>query len=221
METNSSCESKYNDFLFSLRKSPSSHRSSTYNMPCHSFGNDFLSLFSMRARLIYSDHAIRALCLGLCDDTSQHMLEFNIFFTFPSPSFLVLYWLTWDIYRFSNPIDIPDCRIYFAKSSCNLFSSPRKRCHRCVVIYEKHKNVLQYKESECDEVKEHLCPSALTSRSIIKTSEHDHTSDTRGVVANNTNHPNILAVKQGSSRVQSSSDHRSYDDNYDSKQDRP
>lgn len=26
----------------------------------------------------------------------------------------------------------------------------RKGCHRCLVIYEKHKNVLQYKESECE-----------------------------------------------------------------------
>lgn len=25
-----------------------------------------------------------------------------------------------------------------------------KGCHRCLVIYEKHKNVLQYKESECE-----------------------------------------------------------------------
>lgn len=28
----------------------------------------------------------------------------------------------------------------------------RKGCHRCLVIYEKHKNVLQYKESECAEI---------------------------------------------------------------------
>lgn len=194
---------------------------------CH-FGNDSLSSSSFR--LIYSEHVL--CCVVLCslagvlssfddkDDTSRNSISCP--------------WLTWATSthtRYSIQFTflivvlfLYCCSIYWLilcnLSSLSLFLPSRKRCHRCVVIYEKHKNVLQYKESECDEVKEHLCPSALTSRSIIKTSEHDHTSDTRGVVANNTNHPNILAMKQGSSRVQSTSDHRSYDDNY-SKQDRP
>lgn len=65
---------------------------------------------------------------------------------------------------------------------CKLVITNRKRCHRCVVIYEKHKNVLQYKESECEE-KDHYNPSALTSRSIIKSDQN------RGVAI--ASHPNI------------------------------
>lgn len=89
----------------------------------------------------------------------------------------------------------------------------RKRCHRCVVIYEKHKNVLQYKESECED-KDHFNPSALTSRSIIKSDEN------RGVAI--ASHPNM----NGNSRLYvSSSDQfvnfRSNDDNDDCKQTRP
>ncbi|XP_075152873.1 argus isoform X2 [Haematobia irritans] len=45
-----------------------------------------------------------------------------------------------------------------------------KGCHRCLVIYEKHKNVLQYKESECegDSMYMHQSnPSAMAMRSVI------------------------------------------------------
>lgn len=86
---------------------------------------------------------------------------------------------------------------------CNYPSCYRKRCHRCVVIYEKHKNVLQYKESECEE-KDHFNPSALTSRSIIKSDQN------RGVAI----HPNM----NGNSRLSSSDqfvNFRSNDDNND------
>lgn len=86
-----------------------------------------------------------------------------------------------------------------------------KRCHRCVVIYEKHKNVLQYKESECEE-KDHFKPSALTSRSIIKSDQN------RGLAI--ASHPNM----NGNSRLSSSDqfvNFRSNDDIDDCKQTRP
>lgn len=89
--------------------------------------------------------------------------------------------------------------------------SNRKRCHRCVVIYEKHKNVLQYKESECEE-KDHFNPSMLTSRSVIKSDQN------RGVAI--ASHPNMNDY----SRLSSSDQFvnlRSNDDNDDCKQTRP
>ncbi|EDW85145.2 uncharacterized protein Dwil_GK12767 [Drosophila willistoni] len=78
-----------------------------------------------------------------------------------------------------------------------------KGCHRCLVIYEKHKNVLQYKESECegDSMYMHQSnPSALAMRSSIK-----QTSDHRGGAHPNTN---------GHSRLSSSDQYimRSNDD---------
>ena len=84
----------------------------------------------------------------------------------------------------------------------------RKRCHRCVVIYEKHKNVLQYKESECED-KDHFNPSALTSRSIIKSDQN------RGVAS--ASHPNM----NGKSSSDQFVNFRSADDNDDCKQTRP
>ncbi|KAH8311591.1 hypothetical protein KR044_007104 [Drosophila immigrans] len=77
-----------------------------------------------------------------------------------------------------------------------------KGCHRCLVIYEKHKNVLQYKESECegDSMYMHQSnPSALAMRSSIKQSDH------RGGAHPNTN---------GHSRLSSSDQYimRSNDD---------
>ncbi|XP_055698220.1 uncharacterized protein LOC129798843 isoform X2 [Phlebotomus papatasi] len=71
-----------------------------------------------------------------------------------------------------------------------------KGCHRCVVIYEKHKNVLQYKESECEDL--YMDQPIQEPRSVLK-------SDRRGGAHPNTN---------GHSRL-SSSDHyllRSHDD---------
>lgn len=47
-----------------------------------------------------------------------------------------------------------------------------RRCHRCVVIYEKHKNVLQYKESECEDMYSEPNPAAMPMRSVLKS---DHT----------------------------------------------
>ncbi|XP_053946060.1 uncharacterized protein LOC128855302 isoform X1 [Anastrepha ludens] len=80
-----------------------------------------------------------------------------------------------------------------------------KGCHRCLVIYEKHKNVLQYKESECegDSMYMHQTnPSALAMRSVLKQSEH------RGGA-----HPNLNS-NNGHSRLSSSDQYimRSYDD---------
>lgn len=76
------------------------------------------------------------------------------------------------------------CTIMFQTIAINI-EIYRKRCHRCVVIYEKHKNVLQYKESECEENKDHFKASALSSRStIIKSDEN------RGVALAQS-HPNM------------------------------
>lgn len=54
------------------------------------------------------------------------------------------------------------------------FSSYRKDCKRCVVIYEKHHNVLQYKESEC-EIEQNKPASAAIS-SVIRS---DYNTDAR------------------------------------------
>lgn len=85
------------------------------------------------------------------------------------------------------------------------------KCRRCVVIYEKHKNVLQYKESECDDMymdqSNHPVSNPLPIRTMQKSSElNSHSSNGRGGA-----HPNTSG---GHSR--SSSDQyqfRSNDDN--------
>lgn len=76
-------------------------------------------------------------------------------------------------------------------SKKNYFVFYSNGCHRCVVIYEKHKNVLQYKESECGDLYDlHINPAAMPiqMRSILK-------SDHRGGA-----HPN----SNGHSRLSSS-----------------
>lgn len=80
----------------------------------------------------------------------------------------------------------------------------RRGCHRCLVIYEKHKNVLQYKESECDGDSMYMDqsnPAALPMRSLSK-------SDHRGA------HPNTNNNNNGHSRLSSSDQYimRSNDD---------
>lgn len=77
------------------------------------------------------------------------------------------------------------------KNKKKLFCFYSNGCHRCVVIYEKHKNVLQYKESECGDLYDlHINPAAMPiqMRSILK-------SDHRGGA-----HPN----SNGHSRLSSS-----------------
>lgn len=67
-------------------------------------------------------------------------------------------------------LPIPNTKLFVATKN-----SFRKGCHRCLVIYEKHKNVLQYKESECegDSMYMHQSnPSALAMRSSNKQSDH-------------------------------------------------
>jgi hypothetical protein len=95
------------------------------------------------------------------------------------------------------------------KKKRNVLKIHSKQCHRCVVIYEKHKNVLQYKESECEE-KDHFKLSALTSRSVIKSELN------RGVA--NASHPNVNGKVSTSDRF-----YRSYGDRDrdDCKQNRP
>lgn len=54
------------------------------------------------------------------------------------------------------------------------FSPNRKDCKRCVVIYEKHQNVLQYKESECE--LEQNKPASAAISSVIRS---DYNTDSR------------------------------------------
>lgn len=64
--------------------------------------------------------------------------------------------------------------IHFLTIFLSLISSYRKDCKRCVVIYEKHHNVLQYKESEC-EIEQNKPASAAIS-SVIRS---DYNTDAR------------------------------------------
>lgn len=50
----------------------------------------------------------------------------------------------------------------------------RRDCKRCVVIYEKHQNVLQYKESECE--LEQNKPASAAISSVIRS---DYNTDSR------------------------------------------
>lgn len=90
----------------------------------------------------------------------------------------------------------------------------RKGCHRCLVIYEKHKNVLQYKESECegDSMYMHQTnPSAMAMRSVLNQKPSlGNGGDHRGGA-----HPNL----NGHSRLSSSDQYimRSNDDTNDCK----
>lgn len=54
------------------------------------------------------------------------------------------------------------------------FHLNRKDCKRCVVIYEKHENVLQYKESECE--LEQNKPASAAISSVIRS---DYNTDSR------------------------------------------
>ncbi|XP_037808018.1 uncharacterized protein LOC119601262 isoform X2 [Lucilia sericata] len=83
-----------------------------------------------------------------------------------------------------------------------------KGCHRCLVIYEKHNNVLQYKESECegDSMYMHQTnPSAMAMRSVLNQKTNNNGGDHRGGA-----HPNL----NGHSRLSSSDQYimRSNDD---------
>lgn len=81
----------------------------------------------------------------------------------------------------------------------------RKGCHRCLVIYEKHKNVLQYKESECEGDNMFMDQSNPAAMSIQQMRSTILKSDHKGGA-----HPNI--------RLLSSSDQyssRSNDDTND------
>ncbi|TMW48468.1 hypothetical protein DOY81_006450, partial [Sarcophaga bullata] len=58
-----------------------------------------------------------------------------------------------------------------------------KGCHRCLVIYEKHNNVLQYKESECegDSMYMHQTnPSAMAMRSVLNQKTNNNADFCKG-----------------------------------------
>lgn len=57
--------------------------------------------------------------------------------------------------------------LYFLKSDFFFLYFSNSKCRRCVVMYEKHANVLQYKESECEENISDQNPAAMPMRSTL------------------------------------------------------
>lgn len=82
----------------------------------------------------------------------------------------------------------------FANLCCVSLGASSK-CRRCVVIYEKHKNVLQYKESECDDmymdqsnpVSNPLPIQQMRTKSSELNNNNNHNSNSRGGAHPNTN----------------------------------
>ena len=72
-----------------------------------------------------------------------------------------------------------ELRLFFSSLSsyfslCFFFFLYSNNCKRCVVIYEKHTNVLQYKESECEDTQKNIAPQPISS--IIRS---DYNTDSR------------------------------------------
>lgn len=116
---------------------------------------------------------------------------------------------------------ITEVRFPFTLMSCSsrvLAHLRRKGCHRCLVMYEKHRNVLQYKESECEGDNMYMDqsnPAAMPMREqqpqrSILNSDHRggsaHPNNANGNGNGNNNH--------GHARVSSSDSYsmRSHDD---------
>lgn len=66
-------------------------------------------------------------------------------------------------------------------------------CHRCLVIYEKHKNVLQYKESECEDMyMDQSNPAAMPIQQNMRSIEKDY----RGAHPNTNGHSRLSSSDQ-------------------------
>lgn len=151
---------------------PSHHRSRTKLM-YRSFVQICLALF---------------LILGCCDAAKQEVLQSGTGCAFPK---------RWEGQWFQSGVQQPitiEGSTLSTRGRCIASEGDKfllvngKGCHRCVVIYQKHINILQYKESECEDFYTgQLNPAAMPIHSVLK-------SD-RGLA-----HPNM----NGHSRISSS-----------------
>ncbi|XP_053676794.1 uncharacterized protein LOC128726968 [Anopheles nili] len=145
-----------------------------------------------RTKLTYS--SIVQLCLalflilGCCDAAKQEVLQSGPGCAFPK---------RWEGQWFQSGVQQPitiEGSTLSTRGRCIASEGDKfllvngKGCHRCVVIYQKHINILQYKESECEDFYTgQLNPAAMPIHSVLK-------SD-RGLA-----HPNM----NGHSRISSS-----------------
>lgn len=91
--------------------------------------------------------------------------------------------------------------LFFNKPLRRILLRCRKGCHRCVVIYQKHLNTLQYKESECEDMYiGQLNPAPMPIHSVLKS---DHS---RGAHPNMNGHSRLSSSDQYSSRSNEDSD---------------
>nr|XP_040220947.2 uncharacterized protein LOC120948559 isoform X1 [Anopheles coluzzii]XP_040220948.2 uncharacterized protein LOC120948559 isoform X1 [Anopheles coluzzii]XP_040220949.2 uncharacterized protein LOC120948559 isoform X1 [Anopheles coluzzii]XP_040220951.2 uncharacterized protein LOC120948559 isoform X1 [Anopheles coluzzii]XP_040220952.2 uncharacterized protein LOC120948559 isoform X1 [Anopheles coluzzii]XP_049463170.1 uncharacterized protein LOC120948559 isoform X1 [Anopheles coluzzii]XP_04946317 len=128
------------------------------------------------------------LILGCCDAAKQEVLQSGTGCAFPK---------RWEGQWFQSGVQQPitiEGSTLSTRGRCIASEGDKfllvngKGCHRCVVIYQKHINILQYKESECEDFYTgQLNPAAMPIHSVLK-------SD-RGLA-----HPNM----NGHSRISSS-----------------
>lgn len=91
---------------------------------------------------------------------------------------------------------------------CGNTRTRRKGCHRCLVMYQKHPNVLQYKESECDGDNMYMDqsnPAAMAVQHQQQPLRSILNSDHRGSAHPNTNGGSNNNNNHGHSRQSSSS----------------
>uniref|UniRef100_A0A182RQB8 Uncharacterized protein n=1 Tax=Anopheles funestus TaxID=62324 RepID=A0A182RQB8_ANOFN len=159
------------------------HQSTLVSVPSH---------HRSRMKLLY--RSIVQICLalflilGCCDAAKQEVLQSGTGCAFPK---------RWEGQWFQSGVQQPitiEGSTLSTRGRCIASEGDKfllvngKGCHRCVVIYQKHINILQYKESECEDFYTgQLNPAAMPIHSVLK-------SD-RGLA-----HPNM----NGHSRISSS-----------------
>ncbi|XP_049294501.1 uncharacterized protein LOC125769738 isoform X2 [Anopheles funestus] len=159
------------------------HQSTLVSVPSH---------HRSRTKLLY--RSIVQICLalflilGCCDAAKQEVLQSGTGCAFPK---------RWEGQWFQSGVQQPitiEGSTLSTRGRCIASEGDKfllvngKGCHRCVVIYQKHINILQYKESECEDFYTgQLNPAAMPIHSVLK-------SD-RGLA-----HPNM----NGHSRISSS-----------------
>ncbi|XP_052862250.1 uncharacterized protein LOC128268968 isoform X2 [Anopheles cruzii] len=146
-----------------------------------------------RTKLLYRRCLVQTclalfLILGCCDAAKQEVLQSGSGCAFPK---------RWEGQWFQSGVQQPitiEGSTLSTRGRCIASEGDKfllvngKGCHRCVVIYQKHINILQYKESECEDFYTgQLNPAAMPIHSVLK-------SD-RGLA-----HPNM----NGHSRLSSS-----------------